>query len=132
MVNLDKEKPASVKLEVIPDPRNHQIAQLRGELAERERAEMERMQQELGNARQIQQSLLPKEPPQIQGFEIAGTSLPAREVSGDFYDYLPLGKNTGIALADVTGKSVKAAMIAAMADGILHTAVRERSDIIWW
>jgi serine phosphatase RsbU (regulator of sigma subunit)/ligand-binding sensor domain-containing protein len=127
--DLNYSEPASVKLEVIPDPRNHQIAQLKGELAERERAELERVHQELEDARQIQQSLLPESPPRVEGFEIAGVSLPAKEVSGDFYSYLSLEDNVAVVLADVTGKSVKAAMVAALADGILHTAVRERRDV---
>jgi sigma-B regulation protein RsbU (phosphoserine phosphatase) len=98
-------------------------------LLQQERAEMERIYQELEDARQIQQSLFPKEPPQIQGFEIAAASLPAREVSGDFYDFLALGDKIGIVLADVTGKSVKAAMVAAMASGMLRMQVEGRSDI---
>jgi serine phosphatase RsbU (regulator of sigma subunit) len=127
--DLNYSEPASVKLEVMPDPRNHRIAQLEGELAEREREEMERIYRELEDARYIQQSLLPKEAPQIADYEIAGVSLPAKEVSGDFYDYLSLGQDVAVVLADVTGKSVKAAMIAAMSDGVLHTAVRERRDV---
>jgi sigma-B regulation protein RsbU (phosphoserine phosphatase) len=91
--------------------------------------ELERMYRELENARQIQKSFLPENPPRIKGFEIAGTSIPAKEVSGDFYDYLSLGKNIGIVVADVTGKSVKAAMVAAMANGMLHTEIRERRDV---
>jgi sigma-B regulation protein RsbU (phosphoserine phosphatase) len=127
--DLNYSEPAMVKLEVIPDPRNHRIAQLEGELEERERAEMERMQQELENARRIQQSLLPKEPPHVEGFEIVGMSLSAMEVSGDFYDYLSFAGGVGIVLADVTGKSVQAAMIAALANGMLHTAVRGREEL---
>jgi sigma-B regulation protein RsbU (phosphoserine phosphatase) len=87
------------------------------------------MHQELEDARQIQQSLLPDKPPQIEGFGIAGTSLPAREVSGDFYDYLSLGKDTGIVLADVTGKSVQAAMVAAMANGMLDSEIRGQREL---
>ncbi len=127
--DLNYSEPASVKLEVIPDPRNHRIAQLEGELAERERAELERFHRELEDARQIQQSLLPERPPEIEGFEIAGTSLPAREVSGDFYNYLSLGGNAGIVLADVTGKSVKAAMVAAMTNGMLNEAISARKEL---
>jgi len=127
--DLNYSEPASVKLQVIPDPRNHRIAQLESELEERERAEMERIYGELENARQIQQSLLPKESPKIEGFEIAGTSLPAKEVSGDFYDYLSLGEDIGIVLADVTGKSVKAAMVAAMANGMLHAEVKGQQEL---
>jgi sigma-B regulation protein RsbU (phosphoserine phosphatase) len=98
-------------------------------LLQQERAETERIYQELEDARQIQQSLFPKEPPEIQGFEIAAASIPAREVSGDFYDFLALGDKIGIVLADVTGKSVKAAMVAAMASGMLRMQVEGRSDI---
>lgn len=127
--DLNYSEPASVKLEVIPDPRNHQIAQLKGELAERERAELERVQQELEDARQIQQSLLPDKAPEVEGFEIAGISKPAKEVSGDFYSYLSLGDNVGIVLADVTGKSVKAAMVATLADGMLNEATKSRREL---
>jgi len=103
--------------------------QLEERLRQQERAEMERMNKELEDAWQIQQSLLPKETPKIEGFEIAGTSIPAKEVSGDFYDYLLLGDNVGIVLADVAGKSVKAAMVATMANGMLHIGGKVQRDI---
>jgi serine phosphatase RsbU (regulator of sigma subunit)/ligand-binding sensor domain-containing protein len=127
--DLNYSEPASVKLEVIPDPRNHRIIQLEEHIHQQELAELERVHQELEDARQIQLSLLPKESPQMAGYEIAGTSLPAREVSGDFYTYLSLGKNTGIVLADVTGKSVKAAMIATLTDGMLNEAMKSRREL---
>lgn len=127
--DLNYSKPASMKFNVIQDPRNYQIAQLKGELAERERAELERVLRELEDARQIQQLLLPEEAPVIEGFEIAGTSISAKEVNGDFYTYLSLGDNTGIVLADVTGKSVKAAMVAALANGILYAEIEGNEDI---
>ncbi|MFQ6043247.1 MAG: PP2C family protein-serine/threonine phosphatase [Candidatus Poribacteria bacterium] len=83
-------------------------------------AERERVHQELARAREIQLSLLPEAPPAISGFDIAGTSYPAKEVSGDFFDYLPLPDGRlGIATADVTGKGLPAAMIASMAHGML-------------
>ncbi len=103
--------------------------QLEEQLRQRELAEMERTYRELEDARQIQQSLLPKETPKIEGFEIAGTSVPAKEVSGDFYDYLSLGDNVGIVLADVSGKSVKAAMVAAMVNGMLHARVKGQREV---
>ena len=103
--------------------------ELEEQLRQQERAEIERIYGELEDARQIQQSLLPEDPPQIEGFDIAGTSLPAREVSGDFLDYLLLDGNIGIALADVTGKSVKAAMVAAMTNGMLHAEIRGQKEI---
>ena len=87
---VPSEEPATLKLTILPDPRDEQITKLESELAERERAEMERIYSELEDARQIQQSLLPESPPSMEGFEIAGTSIPAKEVSGDFYNYLYL------------------------------------------
>lgn len=103
--------------------------QLEEQLRQQERAEMERIHQELEDARNIQQSLLPKDVPKIEGFEIAGKSYPAKEVGGDFYDYLSLGDSVGIVLADVSGKSVKAAMVAAMVNGMLHAWVKGQKDI---
>ena len=103
--------------------------ELEERIRQQERAEMERIYRELEDARQIQQSLLPKEPPQIEGFEIAAISIPAREVGGDFYDYLSLGESVGIVLADISGKSVRAAMVAAMANGMLHTEVKGQREI---
>ena len=85
-----------------------------------EEAERKQMRQELARARDIQLSLLPETPPAIPKVELAGASYPAREVSGDFFDYLslPNGK-IGIATADVTGKGLPAAMIASMVHGML-------------
>ena len=56
-------------------------------------------------------------------------SIPAREVSGDFYNYLLLGDSVGIVLADVTGKSVKAAMVAALADGMLSEETKRGREL---
>ena len=127
--DLNYSEPASVKLEVVPDPRNHRIVQLEEHIHQQELAELERVHQELEDARQIQQSLLPDSPPEIEGFEIAGISLPAKEVSGDFYNYLLLGENAGIVLADVTGKSVKAAMVAALTDGMLSEVINSQREL---
>jgi serine phosphatase RsbU (regulator of sigma subunit) len=103
--------------------------QLEEQLRQHERNEMERVRRELEDARQIQQSLLPKKLLQLEGFEIVGVSLPAEEVGGDFYDYLSLGNNIGIVLADVSGKSLKGAMVAAMANGMLHSEVSGKNAI---
>jgi len=89
---------------------------------------MERIQQELEDARRIQQSLIPEKAPEIKGYDIAGKSIPAMEVSRDFYNYLLLGQNLGIVLCDVTGKSMKAAMVAALADGMLDSMIRLRDS----
>jgi len=77
--------------------------------------EQHRMEQELGLAYDVQQYLLPGKPPQLAGIEIAASSIPARGVCGDFYDFIPLGPHEmGISLADISGKGMSAAMIATM------------------
>jgi serine phosphatase RsbU (regulator of sigma subunit)/streptogramin lyase len=85
------------------------------------RAEKLRLQHELEDARQMQLRLLPESAPSVQGFDIAGFSHPAREVGGDFFDYLSLAdRKIGIAIADVSDKGLKAAMNAILANGMLH------------
>jgi len=81
--------------------------------------------QELQDAREMQMSLLPETNPSVKGFEFYGFSQPAREVGGDFYDYLTLDTDLiGIALADVSGKGLRAAMNAVMINGMLHEAAK--------
>jgi phosphoserine phosphatase RsbU/P len=77
-------------------------------------AQLEKQEEELQRAREIQQSLLPKEIPQLAGFEVAGAWRPARTVSGDYYDVFKLdGSRLGICIADVVGKGVSAALLMA-------------------
>nr|MBC8230035.1 SpoIIE family protein phosphatase [bacterium] len=83
---------------------------------------------ELQDAQQVQMSLMPDSAPPIEGVEIAGKCIPANTVSGDFFDYLEDAGQNEIALvvADVTGKAMKGAMNAVMADGILRATGREQ------
>jgi sigma-B regulation protein RsbU (phosphoserine phosphatase) len=77
-------------------------------------ARLQVQNQELERALEIQRSLLPKQIPQLQGFEVAGAWQPASTVSGDYYDVLRLGGNRlGICIADVAGKGVSAALLMA-------------------
>lgn len=67
---------------------------------------------EIAEARSIQQGFLPKEIPQLHGYEIAGAWQPARVVGGDYYDILPFGAETlGICIGDVAGKGMPAALL---------------------
>jgi serine phosphatase RsbU (regulator of sigma subunit)/anti-sigma regulatory factor (Ser/Thr protein kinase) len=87
-----------------------------------EARERERMEQELRVARVIQETLLPKEVPDIQGWKIYPHWQPARAVSGDFYDFIlyPDGK-LGFVEADVTDKGVPAALVMATTRSILRS-----------
>ena len=83
----------------------------------------ERMEQELRVAQVIQQTLLPQGVPQMPGWEVAKHYEPAREVGGDFYDFLHLSDGRlGLVVGDVTDKGVPAAMVMATTRAILHGA----------
>jgi phosphoserine phosphatase RsbU/P len=76
--------------------------------------QLEMQAQEMHRAREIQQSLLPKEIPQLARFEVAAAWRPAREVSGDYYDVFKLDEHRlGVCIADVVGKGVAAALLMA-------------------
>jgi serine phosphatase RsbU (regulator of sigma subunit) len=79
------------------------------------------LESELAIARKIQERLLPHDMPQLSGFEIAGTSIPSKQVGGDYFDFLDLGKGRlGIAIADVSGKGIPAALLMANLQASLH------------
>ena len=85
-------------------------------------SERERMQKELEIARNVQIGLLPNANPKIKGFDIGGTCLPAKEVGGDYYDFVTLGsEKLGIAIGDVSGKGVPAAIYMTLTKGILQS-----------
>jgi serine phosphatase RsbU (regulator of sigma subunit)/predicted ester cyclase len=90
--------------------------------------ERQRVEQELQVARSIQQASLPKEVPELEGWQISRFYQPAREVGGDFYDFLELPNGRlGIVVGDATGKSVPAALVMASARSMLR-AVAQASD----
>jgi sigma-B regulation protein RsbU (phosphoserine phosphatase) len=73
------------------------------------------IRQELATARAIQESILPSELPRIAGLDLASRYVPATEVAGDFYEFLPdEGQRLGILVADVSGHGVPAALVASM------------------
>ncbi len=88
------------------------------------------MESELQTARKIQEKLLPHEMPQFPGFEIAGTSLPSKQVGGDYFDFLDLENGQlGIAIADVSGKGIPAALLMANLQASLHAQVLEKRNV---
>jgi len=77
--------------------------------------EQERLKRELEIAAEVQRSILPAGFPSIPGFEFAAYACPAREVGGDYYDLLSLDENYfGLVMADVSGKSIHAALYMAV------------------
>ena len=87
-----------------------------------EAGEKKRLDHDLEIARDIQRVLLPTEPPSVNGFEISGTSIPARQVSGDYFDYITVDQERlGVAIADVSGKGVPASLIMAICRSVLRS-----------
>jgi PAS domain S-box-containing protein len=93
-----------------------------------EAQERQRIEQELQVARLIQQTLLPKSLPRLAGYDMAAHYQPAREVGGDFYDFLELEDGRlGLVVGDVSGKGVPAAIVMAITRTMLHAAYRQGS-----
>ena len=102
---------------------NSMTASIEGLLVEK--AEKERLEQELKIARSIQMSLLPQGPLLMPGVSLSGHCEPAREVGGDYYDFLPLpNERIGILIADVAGKGTSAALYMAELKGLVLSLSR--------
>jgi phosphoserine phosphatase RsbU/P len=85
-----------------------------------------RLELDLETAREIQKGLLPSSAPKTPNLELAYAYRPARQLGGDFYDFLPYGKERlAIAVGDVAGKGTPAALLASMAVGVLRGRVVE-------
>jgi phosphoserine phosphatase RsbU/P len=87
-----------------------------------EHSRRERLENELTIAREVQAQLFPRERPKVPGVEVEAICRPARIVSGDYYDFLPLGPaRLGMALADISGKGISAALIMASLQAALRS-----------
>jgi sigma-B regulation protein RsbU (phosphoserine phosphatase) len=92
-----------------------------------EAEERRRLEEEIRLARQIQLALLPREMPEIPGFEILGRNLPSRTVSGDFFEIVERkdGAEYALLLADVSGKGVAAALLTASVEALVATPIED-------
>ena len=92
-------------------------------------AGVEQLATHLQTAAIIQQRLLPQKSPGLPGFDIAGVLRSSMSISGDFYDFIPLASNRlGIAIADVRGKGIPAALLMVMIRTALRLVCREESS----
>jgi sigma-B regulation protein RsbU (phosphoserine phosphatase) len=84
----------------------------------------ERLEQELDTARSIQESLLPHRMPVVPGFEVAASSVPSRQVGGDYFDFVDLADGRlGVVVGDVSGKGIPAALLMANLQAALQGQV---------
>lgn len=90
--------------------------------------ELERKKHELKVASKIQKSFLTEELPSIPDFSVAALNIPAREVGGDFYDFVSISpEKTGIVIADVTGDSFPASLLMALSRTIIRGEAKNQN-----
>ena len=95
-----------------------------------QRQESQHYRRQLHYARQIQQRMIPEQPPRHENVTLAGVYAPSLEVGGDFYDFIPLPKgNLGLCVADVVGKGVPAALMMASVRSALRGHAHSIYDI---
>ncbi len=92
---------------------------------------IERVEQDLGVARTIQQALLPRNPPSVPGFDIAAWNRPADQTGGDYFDWqvLPDG-NWIVTLADVSGHGVGPALVTAACRAYVRASSAHHQDLV--
>jgi sigma-B regulation protein RsbU (phosphoserine phosphatase) len=89
-----------------------------------------RMEKDLSMARDVQTSMLPATCPQVEGYQIAASSTSAREVGGDFYDFIEMGKDkAGMVIGDVTGKSVSGALVMSASRSVFRMLSEEELTV---
>ncbi len=90
----------------------------------KERVQKERLERELEIAKEVQEQLFPREAPKMERMELTGLCLPARVVSGDYYDFLKFNSHRmGMALGDICGKGISAALLMANLQATLRSNV---------
>ncbi len=92
--------------------------------------EKERMQAEIEIARGVQDQLYPKAPPVFEGLRVLGMCDPARMVSGDYYDYQLVDGKLAIAIGDVAGKGISAALLMATIQAAMRMELRASVEMV--
>jgi sigma-B regulation protein RsbU (phosphoserine phosphatase) len=108
------------QLGVLGESFNEMTASI-GELIE-EQKKRQRLENEISIAREVQAQLFPQTIPKVEGVEVAAICRAARVVSGDYYDFIRLGpRRMGIAVADISGKGISAALLMASLQAALRS-----------
>lgn len=90
----------------------------------------QRMQRDLDVARDIQRALLPKSPPEVAGYEVAGWTRPADETGGDCFDWFPAGDGrVALVIGDATGHGIGPALISSEARALLRATIAQTRDL---
>jgi sigma-B regulation protein RsbU (phosphoserine phosphatase) len=117
-------------LEFLNDISDHMAIAMENATLHMELLEKQRMEQELALGREIQSRLLPSAPVDVKGIELGAVSHPCYEVGGDYFDFLELpGGDLGLAIGDVSGKGVSAALIMSSVQAALRVAAPIEDDL---
>jgi sigma-B regulation protein RsbU (phosphoserine phosphatase) len=88
-----------------------------------------RLERELQMAHEVQASLLPRTTPEVSGWEFVARWYPARQVAGDYYDFIPLGEeHLGLVMADVSDKGMPAALFMALTRSVVRASVHGSAE----
>ena len=119
--NSDSEKFSQNDYEVFQSIAEQSSFALGNSIIHREAVEKKNLENELNTASEVQRILLPSKAPNLGGYSINGLNVPAKIVSGDYYDYFKIDENKlGIIIADVSGKGVPASLITAMCRSVVR------------
>ena len=117
------------RIEIIKGITQQAAIAIKNELLQREAVKSERMERELQLAREIQATFLPDTLPELTGWDIDVRWQPARQVGGDFYDFLILDENRiGFVIADVADKGMPAALFMTLIRTLIRAAAKEKSS----
>jgi sigma-B regulation protein RsbU (phosphoserine phosphatase) len=93
--------------------------------------EQERIERELELAAAIQREILPRSLPEVAGVELGASSLPTRQVGGDYYDLFSLSRGRlGFLVADVSGKGIPAALLVSTVHAAVHLQIDEAKTVV--
>jgi sigma-B regulation protein RsbU (phosphoserine phosphatase) len=133
VLNLESEKVSAYdqnSLDLITVFASHAAISIERAYLHDKMLENKRFEEQLHIARQIQLTFLPKKDPVIDGYDISGVNIPSEEVGGDYFDFLKIIDNqTGIAIADVSGKGIPASLIMASFRASLIAEIRNNYAI---
>ncbi|MEJ2634675.1 MAG: SpoIIE family protein phosphatase [Calditrichia bacterium] len=123
---ISKQKFTAVDLEFLTTLVSQAVISLENARLFKEMLEKQRYEQELQVAKTIQKKLLPREIPQVKGYDLWGVNISSKEVGGDYFDVIPISEHEfALAIGDVSGKSVPAALLMANLQAGLRTIISE-------
>jgi sigma-B regulation protein RsbU (phosphoserine phosphatase) len=124
-LNLESDRPAaytSGDVEVLQFFADAAAISIEKAMLHKQLLEQELIGKQLETAREVQSKLLPHSAPNLVGYDIAGICIPTDEIGGDYFDYIPLSNNRlGLAVADVSGHGIPAAMVMTAFRALLRT-----------